>query len=205
MEKNELQEMLFNDLGEDMNRHFTKEQMVRFYKLLKKVHKIVLWQNTIKHGFFNFEEVMYISGKKFKVRASNVKPGNITGDYYEDDRFPAEILVTLPLENELNGLKNNTVILKSEGSLLGGMNYKDFMDFLSVYRSWIFGYKKSIYAEANTPEETQNDFPILVNKEKPSAGLLNKFSQSARPNLFNLKEEGIYGYNEEEDKEYYNE
>ena len=184
--------------------------MVRFYKLLKNVHKIVLWQNTVKHSFFNFEEVMYIGGKKFKVRASNVKPGNITGDYYEDDRFPAEILVTLPLENELNGLKNNTVILKSEGSLLGGMNYKDFMDFLSVYKSWIFGYKKSIYIDANTPEvntpeKRQNDFPILESKKNPSVGLLNKFNQSAGPNLFNLKDDEVYGYYDEEEKEYYNE
>lgn len=196
MEKQEMQEMLFNDLGESMNQHFTKEQMRRFYKLLKKVHKIILWQNTVKHGFFKFEEIMYINSKKFKVRASNVKPGNITGDYYEDDRFPVEVLVVLPLENDYNGLKSNSISLKSEENLLGGMNYNDFMDFMKVYKGWLGSYKTAIFKEANTHETIE---------EEPKEQLVNNFLETIKEpekmNIFNLKDESDY-YDEEE-REYY--
>ena len=153
----EMEERMFSEIGGAMNDYFTKKQMIRFYDFLKRINRMVIWCN-IKKNFFQFNDVMYIDGKKFRVCVMNTQLGRFNCDFEEEDRLPVEIMVELPIDTYDSGITNNHVVLKSKGSNLGGMTYRDFIGFLKLYKGWIKNYSVSRYREYHVADISGNKF-----------------------------------------------
>lgn len=146
METNqEREERLLLEIGAGMNDHFTKNEIKDFYNFLKNIKRMIEWYE-FRGNYFRFEDVLYIAGMKFTFAVMNIDPkAMIKEEYKHSDRRPTEILIELPIETTMKGLKSNKIILNSKDNNFGGMFYNDFLDFIATVKGWIRDYDPNQY------------------------------------------------------------
>ncbi len=195
----EREERMEHEIGGAMNDYFTKKQMIKFYDFLKKINRMVIWCN-IKKNFFQFNDVMYIDGKKFRVCVMNTQLGRFNCDFEEEDRYPVEIMVELPIDTYDSGITNNHIVLKSKGCNLGGMSYRDFVGFIKLYKGWIKNYSVSRYREyhTNTVDISGNRFATELSEEYS----LDNIPEDTKRGFFEALTRKFRKIEEEQEQEY---